>query len=197
MVTKRFYEGFYIISVDKIITLIYISESNVHIIHNDFIEVTNNRIFDISNVLRGCVSYANTVIEGSDGVGKSTLVSNLAQLGIICQDRAVNEITKKMKPEVDENERLYALQKYLNEDCTRKVIFIYMSDERELIKRIYSREIVSEYDKKTIAFQRLYVNTYEKLRDKHSNLFLLDCLNKNRDDMVKEVMGIIYKKRSL
>lgn len=190
-VIKNIYDGFCTIVVDKIITLICIPETRLNIMHSDFIEVTSNKIFDISNILAGSIFKANTVIEGGDGVGKSTLVSNLAQLGIICQDRAVKEITKKMKPEVVEDERLYSLQHYLNADRNRKVIFIYISDERELEKRIYSREIITEYDKKSVIFQRLYVDSYKKLKGQNSNLFLIDALNKSREDIVKEVMNII------
>lgn len=81
IVRKKIYQDFFTISVADI-TLIYISQNNEHLIHKDFIEVTDNKRYNISNILDGSVSLANLVIEGSDGVGKSTLVANLAQLGI-------------------------------------------------------------------------------------------------------------------
>ncbi len=191
-VIKTLFQDFYTLEFKNIVTLIYIQENKLEIKHADFIDVTENSKFYIEDILNGSVVNANTVIEGSDGVGKSTLVANLAQLGILCQDRAVNSITKKMKPEIESNERLFSIQKYLDEEPSRKVIFLYLSSEFELNKRIYSREFISEYDKHSIIFQRLYVDTYMKIKEKYKNIFLLDCLNKSEEDMVKELLGILY-----
>lgn len=96
-----------------------------------------------------------------------------------------------MKPCVDEQKRILTVSKYLEANKNRKVVFLYMSDETELYRRIYSREIISEYDRDTVIFQRLYVDTYLKLSLLHDNIYLVDCLNKSRTDMVNEILRII------
>lgn len=189
-VRKNIYQNFFTISIEDI-TLIYITQSEKYLIHNDFIEVTNNERYSILNILAGFVTSTNLVVEGSDGVGKSTLVANLAQLGILCQDRAVKEITKMMKPHIDEQQRVLTVSKYLEDNSNCKVVFLYMSNESELYKRIYSRKIISEYDKNTIIFQRLYVDTYLKLSQIYNNIYLVDCFGKTQADMVNDVLRVI------
>lgn len=189
-VRKNIYQNFFTISIEDI-TLIYITQSEKYLVHNDFIEVTNNERYSILNILAGFVTSTNLVVEGSDGVGKSTLVANLAQLGILCQDRAVKEITKMMKPHIDEQQRVLTVSRYLEDNSNCKVVFLYMSNESELYKRIYSRKIISEYDKNTIIFQRLYVDTYLKLSQIYNNIYLVDCFGKTQADMVNDVLRII------
>lgn len=189
-VRKNIYQNFFTISIEDI-TLIYITQSEKYLIHNDFIEVTNNERYSILNILAGFVTSTNLVVEGSDGVGKSTLVANLAQLGILCQDRAVKEITKMMKPHIDEQQRVLTVSRYLEDNSNCKVVFLYMSNESELYKRIYSRKIISEYDKNTIIFQRLYVDTYLKLSQIYNNIYLVDCFGKTQADMVNDVLRVI------
>ena len=63
-------------------------------------------------------------------------------------------------------------------------------DEESLKKRIYSREVVSEFDKKAIIFQRLYLDTYYNLKN-YKNLFLIDCLNKTEKDLLAEIKELI------
>lgn len=189
-VRKNIYQNFFTISIEDI-TLIYITQSEKYLIHNDFIEVTNNERYSILNILAGFVTSTNLVVEESDGVGKSTLVANLAQLGILCQDRAVKEITKMMKPHIDEQQRVLTVSRYLEDNSNCKVVFLYMSNESELYKRIYSRKIISEYDKNTIIFQRLYVDTYLKLSQIYNNIYLVDCFGKTQADMVNDVLRVI------
>lgn len=187
-----FYEGFYTIEFVNLATLIYLSTDSKIKPHPDFIDITDNEKFTLSNIATGKIYNANLVIEGSDGVGKSTLVANLAQRGILCQDRAVNEITKKMKPEIGTLERVLSVEQFLTQDLQRKLVFIYMSDEKELEARIQKRGMVSKYDKQALRFQQLYLDTYRRFEN-YPNIYLIDCLNKSRDDMVNEILYILVK----
>lgn len=99
---------------------------------NEFKQI--NEKYLLKNIFKGSLKKTNVVIEGADGVGKSTLAKNLALEGI--------------------------------------------------------REFVSEFDKKAIIFQRLYLDTFDKLRN-YKNLFLIDCLNKTEEDLLTEIKELI------
>ena len=156
----------------------------------DFIEVTSNKRFLLKNILQGSVTKLNLVIEGADGVGKSTIVKKLAEEGYLAQDRAVEEITKQMREEIPNDIRITRVREYLKTNIKRKVIFLYLSNVEELKKRIFSREKVSEYDKKAVIFQQLYLDTYTHLQN-HNNLYLLDCSEKSPHQLLKEIKKLI------
>lgn len=174
----------------KIITIFYFFNGTSEKPLNDFIDVTLNEKYLLKNIFKGSLKKTNVVIEGADGVGKSTLAKNLALEGILVQDRAVKEITQKMREEISDITRINGVEEYLKEDEKRKVFFLYLSDEKVLKERIYTREFVSEFDKKAIIFQRLYLDTFDKLRN-YKNLFLIDCLNKTEEDLLTEIKELI------
>ncbi len=184
------YDGVSMVCYNEEITIIQLDDSSPIQRHPDFIDVTQNPLYDEESILAGHVKKVNLVIEGSDGVGKSTLVSDLANQGILCQDRAVREITQKMRMEISEDERLASVQNYLRQNKNRKVVFLYLSNEALLMQRVYARGVVSSYDKQTVNFQRLYVETYQKLRE-NENLFLVDGFLKSRERMVEEIIKIL------
>ena len=130
------------------------------------------------------------MIEGADGVGKSTLVAELAYKGYITQDRAVNEVTRKMREEIPKEDRIQGVKEYLEMDKNRKLVFLYLSDENVLKQRIESRKNISEYDKKALIFQRLYLDTYNGLKS-FSNIYIIDCLGKTPAELVKEIENLI------
>lgn len=180
------YNGFITIHVENIITIFYFFNGTAEIPHNDFIDVTLNQKYYLKNILRGSLKVTNAVIEGADGVGKSTVVRNLANNGYLTQDRAVKEITQKMREEIPNQIRINEVEKYLQSNPNRKVIFLYISDEEVLRERIYSREVITEYDKKALISQRLYVDTFAYLK-RYKNLFLVDCLNKTEVVLAEEI----------
>ena len=193
VITKRdnveaiinYYEGFFTITLKEITIFYFLDNSKVKPF-NDFIEVTGNKKYKIENIIKGEVIKTNIVIEGADGVGKSTLVKEL----YLTQDRAVKQITQKMRQEIPVEERIGSVKKYLNEDKERKVIFLYLSDEKVLKNRVEGRENISEYDKKALIFQRLYVDTYNHLKD-YNNLHIIDCLGKSPIQLALEIEKMI------
>lgn len=186
----EYYDSFIAVNITGIITIFYFFNDTCEQPHNDFIDVTLNEKYLLRNILKGSLKKINVIIEGADGVGKSTLAQNLAVEGILTQDRAVKEITQKMREKIPDTIRINKVKQYLKEDKNRKVIFLYLSDEESLKKRIYSREVVSEFDKKAIIFQRLYLDTYYNLKN-YKNLFLIDCLNKTEKDLLAEIKELI------
>lgn len=184
------YNGFNIVNVNNIVCLINIPQDSDIFVYRDFIDVTQNSRFDINNILNGTVNLANLVIEGTDGVGKTTVAKALAMRGWLCEDRCVSVITKNMKPEISEDVRLNAVSSYLENNRMKKILFLHLSDENELLRRIYSRGEVTEYDRQAVIFQRLYIETYMKLKD-YTNLYLVDCSNKSISQMIEEIEKFI------
>lgn len=183
------YNGFSTVNIDEIITIFYFFDETEKTF-NDFIDITLNEKYLLKNILRGSLKKINVVIEGADGVGKSTLVRQLANKGYITQDRAVREVTQKMREEISNKERIESVKEYLYSDKKRKLIFLFLSNEKELEGRINMREKISEYDKKALIFQRLYVDTYNQLSN-IKNLYIIDCLGKTPLDLVDEIEKLI------
>lgn len=184
------YDGFITVNINKIISIFYFFNETAEKPFDDFIDVTVNNMYSLNKILQGQLKKTNIVIEGADGVGKSTLVSLLAEKGYLTQDRAVKEVTQKMREEISKKERVENVKQYLEFDESRKLVFLYLSDEAELKKRINMRENISEYDKKALIFQKLYIDTYNQLKY-FDNLYIIDCLGKTPLDLVKEIEKLI------
>ena len=184
------YNGFSTVTINGNITIFYFSDETEQRPFNDFINVTQNKLYELENVLKGSLKQTNIVIEGADGLGKSTLVAELAYKGYITQDRAVNEVTRKMREEIPKEDRIQGVKEYLEMDKNRKLVFLYLFDENVLKQRIESRKNISEYDKKALIFQRLYLDTYNGLKS-FSNIYIIDCLGKTPAELVKEIENLI------
>lgn len=184
------YNGFFTVHIEGIITIFYFFNETDEKPLNDFIDVTLNEKYQLKNILRGSLKKINLVIEGADGVGKSTLIRSLANKGYLAQDRAVKEVTQKIREEISSEERINGIKKYLQADLDRKLIFLYLSDESVLENRINSRKLITEFDKNALIFQRLYVDTYNHLNN-FDNLYIIDCLGKTPEDLTKEVEKLI------
>lgn len=52
-ITKKFYDGFYIVEVGDITTLYYIPEDSHIVPFNSHLEVTNNKRYYIENIING------------------------------------------------------------------------------------------------------------------------------------------------
>lgn len=104
------------------------------------------------------------------------------------QDRAVDEICVLMKEEVPIQERNLKVSNFLNANNSKKVIFLYVSNEKELWNRVLARENISEYDKKTLKTQKIYLETYQNIKNKCKNIFLIDTFNKTTEAISKEIL---------
>lgn len=184
------YDGFYSVIILGVIRLFFISDKSTIKKHPDFIDVTSNELYNIKNIIGGSLKNTNIIIEGADGTGKSTLVNELAQMGYLCQDRAVYNITQSIREYIPKDKRLKDIKSFLVTNADKKVVFLYLSCEEELKRRIFSRKEVTEYDKKAIVFQRLYLDTYDSLKS-CENLYSIDVLNKTPKQLADEVIKLI------
>ena len=137
------------------------------------------------------------IIEGTDGVGKSTTIERLAKNDIICQDRSRNVISKYMMFDVSIENRSKKYFEYLkNNDCL--IIFLINNDKNELMRRIYSRYEISDFDLHAYEYNLLYKETYQYMK-KHNmllnKLYMIDVTNLNIEEQTNKVKKLI-KERS-
>ena len=137
------------------------------------------------------------IIEGTDGVGKSTTIEKLKEYNIICQDRSSDVISKYMMFDIDMETRVRKYFEYLkNNDCL--ILILINNDKEELMRRIYSRDKISDFDLYAYEYNLLYKETYEYMREKNmllNKLFMIDVTNLSLEEQVNEVKKMILKRR--
>lgn len=175
---------FFIQNIDGIVELFLIPEDSNIFVNKDFLDVTHNPVFLVDNILSGSVVQTNTYIEGADGTGKTTAVNGLASRGVMTTDRCVQHITKVMNQD-DRGLIVNSVQSFLEANPTSKVIFLYVSDREEHYKRIFSREMISAYDRTAFDLQEKYLYAYDKLKH-FKNLYLVDTYNKSPEQVQYE-----------
>ena len=181
-------EYFSIQNVSGIVELYFIPEKSNIFVNKDFLDVTKNLIYTQANILSGSVIKTNTYIEGADGTGKTTAVNGLAASGILTIDRCVEFVTKIM----NQNDRgliVNSVEYFLKNNPNADLIFLYVSNKDEHYKRIFNREIVSDYDKTAFELQEKYLYTYNALKQ-YKNLHLVDTFNKSMQQVQDECKAI-------
>lgn len=162
-----------------------------------FIEVTENLIYKNENIINGSIKRSNIIIEGTDGVGKTTTIIKLLENGIICQDRCEDVISKNMLFDISMEKRakeIYTEYFYNNQNI--KIVFLINLDKEELKRRINQRDKISEFDLLAYDYGLLYKETYEyitKNYDTKGRLILIDCSGLNIEEQYKKVENIIMK----
>lgn len=147
------------------------------------------------NMLNSCHKERHIVLEGTDGVGKSETIKRLIKEGIICQDRELSVISKNMLFEIPMEVRASKYSEYLKK-TDQHIIFLINKDKIELERRINSRDTISEFDKDTFKYNKLYEDTYLYMKEHkllHDKLHLIDCTNLNIDEQVKVIKDYIMK----
>lgn len=135
----------------------------------------------------------NIILEGTDGVGKTVTIKKLKEQGIDCKDRSKDVISKYMLFTVPLEERVKIYEEYLKK-CDDIVIFLINNDNDELMKRIYSRDTISEFDLEAPQYNQLYLNTYNYMKANnklYGKLFLVDCTNLTLEEQVEKVKEVI------
>lgn len=158
-----------------------------------FIEVTGNPIYENLGIFNGSIISNNTIIEGTDGVGKTTTIIELLKLGIICQDRCMDMISKNMLFDIPMKERANKYQNYLK-NIDKKIIIMVNNDKEELQRRIGKRKVQSEFDELAYEYNKLYKDTYDYM-EKHNMLenkmFLVDCTGLTIEEQLIAVKKLI------
>lgn len=130
------------------------------------------------------------VIEGTDGVGKSTVIKSLEQyfgnhaitehkqtdenpvkLEFEFLDRETTTISASMLFTVRMKDRIERIKQYLDNNRDTFVLFLVNEDAKELLRRIETRDKpVSDFDRDAPAYNLMYTATYREMeRQKYVN----------------------------
>lgn len=157
------------------------------------VEVTGNSIYENSSIYNGSIISTSTILEGTDGVGKTTAIEVLLKIGIICQDRCNDVISANMLFDIPMELRAKRYHEYLKK-IDKKVIFLVNNDRNELERRIYSRLEVSEFDKLAYEYNVLYLETFNYMKERdmlEGKLFLLDCTGLSARNVTEKLKDMI------
>lgn len=159
------------------------------------IDVTSNPLYLDANI--NSVKVSKAIIEGTDGVGKTSTITQLIEQGLVCFDRS-EIICKYMLFDVPMEIRISAYQKYLKEIAPYFVMFLTNNSRDELESRINSRPTVSDFDKMAYEYNVLYNNTYVEMSKYHIDnpIELVDCTGLTADEQVKEVIACILRRNA-
>lgn len=133
------------------------------------------------------------ILEGTDAVGKSTAAKRLERAGITALDRSRDVISKYMLFDVDMPTRVKKYADYFEENDDL-VIFMVNFDGEEIMRRVYSRERVSEFDKRANEYNALYYSTYLYMKERNiasDKLALADCTGLSEEEVASLLLKII------
>ena len=129
------------------------------------------------------------ILEGTDAVGKTSTINELKKNNIICQDRSRDMISKYMLFDYNLEYRVQKYHEYLkNTDCI--IIFLVNHDKEELMRRVYSRGEIGEFDLQAYEYNKLYQETYDYMKENNlleDKLFLVDVTGLTLEEQVEKV----------
>lgn len=130
------------------------------------------------------------ILEGTDAVGKTSVINNLRNFKLLDRDKNICTLFDFNVSLVD---RANKLKKYLDSN-ENYVIFLVNNDKDELERRIQLRETVDEYDKYAYLYNLLYLETYLYMKQKKllsDKLFMVDCTGLSLKEEIKKVKKLI------
>ena len=159
------------------------------------VDVTENPLYLDANIER--VTVSNAIIEGTDGVGKTSTIVELIEQGIVCFDRS-EFICQYMLFNVPMETRILAYREYLKKIVPYFVVFLTNNSREELEDRINRRTSISDFDKLAYKYNLLYRDTYmEMSKLKLENpIELVDCTGLSITEQVSQVKMCILRRRN-
>lgn len=160
------------------------------------VEVTGNLYYDnkyIAEHPSNIVTKPLIIVEGTDLIGKSTVVEMLIKSGYVCLDRDQygfsNHVTLFEKPETMVNKVRY---NYAGRDNYR-IIIMYTSDnsilDERLISRITEHALLSEYDFKAADYNCIYHQMLNQFLDEgDKEIISIDVFGKTPDMIIDELL---------
>lgn len=158
------------------------------------------------------------VIEGTDGVGKSTVIKSLEQyfgnhtitehkqtdenpvkLEFEFLDRETTTISASMLFTVRMKDRVERIKKYMDANPDTFILFLVNEDAEELMRRIKTRDKpISDFDNDAPAYNLMYTATYREMeRQKYVNhqIGLLDVtgdgIKEETDSAIRAVKDML------
>ncbi len=154
-----------------------------------------DELFSRENIISGNIRVTDFILEGTDGIGKSTSIERLLREGIVCLDRNLDVICKYMLFDVPMEKRIREYKKYL-ESTNDKILFLVNMDKEELKKRIYARDVISEFDRYSVEYNQMYYDTFNEMKKMdylYGKLFLLDCTNLTEIEQKEKIKEILLR----
>lgn len=130
------------------------------------------------------------ILEGTDAVGKSSVINNLNDYKLLDRDK---NICKLFDFNVSLLDRVNKLNEYLNNN-KNYVIFLVNNDKEELERRVDLRDTIDEYDRYTYLYNLLYLETYlymEKNDLLCNRIFMVDCTGLTLEEQTNRVKEIV------
>ena len=189
---RTYIDNNYQIDVDDFLapnkfTMVEVSNDNLdeYKIPKGLVDVTNINGYQNKEIYNGFIKKVGIIIEGTDAVGKSLTLKGLLKEGIVCKDRESKVISVNMLFEIPMEERAKKYEDFLinNDDL---LLFLINNDKEELLRRVYSRGNISDFD----------LDTYEYMRANnmlHDKLHCVDCTGLDVNKQLVKVKKVIDK----
>lgn len=135
----------------------------------------------------------NIVLEGTDAIGKTTLTTYLnehfPQVKVF--DRAKQDISKLMLFTNPPEEIASKIEDNIKRNLQdTHIFFLYTRDFDVLLKRVYAREVISDFDEDTVLYNSLYIIVWNLLKKKmNENFHLLDITDKTIWEISTEILN--------
>lgn len=159
------------------------------------VDVTTNPRYWDSNISKVMISRA--IIEGTDGVGKTTTITRLIEEGIVCLDRS-EFICQYMLLDVPMKVRILAYKEYLKKIAPYFIVFLTNDSRDELERRINRRSVISEFDKIAYEYNLLYQKTYKAMANMkiENPIELVNCTGLSIAEQVEQVKICILRRQN-
>lgn len=113
---------------------------------------------------RYTVQSKRVIIEGTDGIGKTTAAKHLQELGINCLDREKNTISAIMLPSNSDEVRGQVCRQYLFDHPNDFLVFLTTRKTEEILERLERRGgFCDEFDRKAVMYNDLYIKTAQQI----------------------------------
>ncbi len=130
------------------------------------------------------------VLEGTDAVGKTSVINNLKDYQLYDRDK---KICRLFDFDISLIDRVNKLKEYIKEKKDY-IIFLINNDKEELERRVNLRKTIDEYDKYTYLYNLLYLETYLYMEQNDllcDKLFMVDCTGLSLEEQTNKVKKIL------
>ena len=170
------------------------------------IPVSDNKYFHNDYIAKHDINITTrpvVVLEGTDLIGKSTVVKEMVSRGYLCLDRDQESFSSCVT--LDNSPADIADKIVLNYDIDEKheqkkfVVVLTIEDEEILLKRLYERYKtgkISEYDMQCVQYNEIYQDVISNLRHRRDYFteIMVDSNRMSRTDTPDEICDAIIKR---
>ncbi len=160
------------------------------------VEVTGNKYYSneyIASHQDNILSRGLYIIEGTDLIGKTTVVNQLIHNGYVCYDRDQYNFSNYILLDKGVDYGIKHIISNYKDKKNYKIYVLYTNNEAILSERIQSRkklEGLSEFDSYCIDYNRLYISILKELVTKTEiNIEGISIDNKDSNEIVRAIIN--------